>query len=247
MLPEHELHDLAQSIKTSGLLMPIVLDPDGVLLDGRNRLAACELAGVEPRFATYTGTDQRAYIWLSNVRRRHVTEGQRAMVHAMVLSASGHSLRTHAALHAISRSRLSLANTVLKNAPDLAERVRDGKIRLDAAHDIVRQRKAEAAAIQAQHDNLLRHAPDLAAQVTEGHFTLDAATATLAERQKAVRADQQHLTTIAEHWDTLQHLARHPDSLHTQQVLDGLTTEARALADHLITLEARAEEAHQHS
>ncbi|MER6303068.1 ParB/RepB/Spo0J family partition protein [Kitasatospora sp. NPDC001539] len=247
MLPEHELHDLAQDIKESGLLMPIVLDPDGVLLDGRNRLAACELAGIEPRFTAYTGTDQNEYILSSNLRRRHLSEGQRAMVHAMFLSVSGHSLRTHAKLHQFSRTRLSLANTVLKHAADLAEKVRDGKLPLDAAADIARQRKAEAEASQAKHANLLRHAPDLAVQVTEGHLTLDAATATLGERQEAIRQDQQRLTAIAERWTTLQNLARDPDSLHTHQVLDGLTPAARDLADRLIALEAQAKEVHQHS
>ncbi|MFF2142070.1 ParB/RepB/Spo0J family partition protein [Kitasatospora sp. NPDC058190] len=182
MLPEHEMYDLAESIKEFGLTMPIVLDPDGVLLDGRNRLSACELAGVEPRFTTYTGTDQTAYILSSNLRRRNLSEGQRSMIHAMVLSVSGHSLRTHAKLHDISRTRLSLANTVLKRAPDLADQVRDGKLGLDAASDMVRERKARADAIQAQHDRLRRHAPDLAAQVTEDQLTLDAATVALDQR-----------------------------------------------------------------
>ncbi|TQF04588.1 plasmid replication/partition related protein [Kitasatospora acidiphila] len=247
MLPEHELYDLAQSIKEFGLLLPIVLDPDGVLLDGRNRLAACELAGVEPRFTTHTGTDQREYIYLSNVVRRHLSEGQRAMVHAMFLSLSGHSLRTHAKLHDISRTRLSLANTVLKYARDLAEKVRDGKLGLDAAADVARQRKAEAEAIQAKHENLRRHAPDLAVQVTEGHLTLDDATQLLSQRQEEVRNDQQYLTAIAERWDALQTLAHHPDSLHTRQVLDGLTDKARTLAHRLIALETQPEATLQHS
>ncbi|MEU6967466.1 ParB N-terminal domain-containing protein [Kitasatospora aureofaciens] len=182
MLREDELHDLAESIKAEGLAMPIVLATDGVLLDGRNRLAACELVGVEPRFTTYSGADQTAYVIAANVRRRNLSEGQRAVIHAMALSPSGHSLRTHAKLHDISRTRLSLANTVLKNAPDLAEQVRLGVLGLDAANDLIRRRKAEAETIQAQHDHLLRHAPDLAAQVTEGHLTRDAATAALDKR-----------------------------------------------------------------
>lgn len=246
MLPEDELHDLAESIKESGLELPIVLDPDGVLLDGRNRLAACQLAGVEPRFTTYAGTDQIAFIASCNLLRRNLSEGQRAMIHAMVLSVSGHSLRTHAKLHSFSRTRLSLANTVLKYSPDLAEKVRDGKLPLDSAADLVRRRKAEAEAAQAKHDHLRRHAPDLAVRVTEGHLTLDDATQALAERQEAIRRDQQHLTAIAEHWDALQNLARRPDSLHTRQVLGGLTAEVRTLADRLITLEGQPEEAHRH-
>ncbi len=245
MLAEDELYDLAEAIKTHGLLRPIVLDPDGVLLDGRNRLAACELAGVTLAFTTYSGTDQTEYIFASNVRRRHISAGQRAMVQAMFLSASGHSLRTHAKLHALSRSRLSLANTVLKTAPDLAERVRDGKLPLDAAADMARERKAKADADQAAYDALRRSAPDLANRVTEGDLTLAAATQEPWQRQEAVRHDQQRLAAIAERWDILQALARQPDSLHTRQVLDGLVSDHHALITRLAAYEAKCGDADQ--
>ncbi len=46
---------LAASIKKNGLLEPILLLPDGLILNGRNRYQACIEVGVEPRFATYEG------------------------------------------------------------------------------------------------------------------------------------------------------------------------------------------------
>jgi ParB-like nuclease domain len=46
---------LRRDIKARGLLQPIVLDAEGRVLDGRNRLAACEKAGIEPMFETYAG------------------------------------------------------------------------------------------------------------------------------------------------------------------------------------------------
>lgn len=45
MLDPDELLALAESIKIEGLHQDIVLDTDGALLDGRNRLAACERSG----------------------------------------------------------------------------------------------------------------------------------------------------------------------------------------------------------
>ena len=48
VLPEGELVELAESIRANGLRNPIVITPEGLVLDGRNRLAACELVDVEP-------------------------------------------------------------------------------------------------------------------------------------------------------------------------------------------------------
>ncbi|MFZ3499055.1 ParB N-terminal domain-containing protein [Streptomyces sp. 5.8] len=93
MLPEDELHDLAESIKAEGQHKDIVLDRDGVVIDGRNRLAACKLAGIEPRFTTYNGDDPIRVIVSHNVHRRHISKGQQAMITVMACSFSGHSLR----------------------------------------------------------------------------------------------------------------------------------------------------------
>jgi len=76
MLSESELVALADDIKEQGLLQSITLLPDGTLLDGRNRLAACTRAAVRPRFVVYSGTDPIGYTVSINVRRRHMTEGQ---------------------------------------------------------------------------------------------------------------------------------------------------------------------------
>ncbi len=64
-LSAEELEELAADIKERGLIHPIVLDAEGRVLDGRNRLAACEIAEVEPRFTTYEGEDPGAMPWLS--------------------------------------------------------------------------------------------------------------------------------------------------------------------------------------
>ena len=50
MLNEQELQDLADDIKANGLLNKISRDKDGQILEGRNRLKACQIAGVQPQF-----------------------------------------------------------------------------------------------------------------------------------------------------------------------------------------------------
>jgi hypothetical protein len=48
------LDELAADIKDRGLIEPIVL-LHGQVLDGKNRLAACRIAGVKPRFVAWDG------------------------------------------------------------------------------------------------------------------------------------------------------------------------------------------------
>ena len=56
---EDELQNLTDDIRAHGLLDPIVLF-EGMILDGRNRAAACERAGVAPRYVRFAGDREDA-------------------------------------------------------------------------------------------------------------------------------------------------------------------------------------------
>jgi len=73
--------DLRASIASNGLREPIVLH-EGMVLDGRNRLRACEETGTPPRFRELDGADPLAFVLDANLHRRHLSESQRAAVGA---------------------------------------------------------------------------------------------------------------------------------------------------------------------
>ncbi len=65
---------LVESIKTKGLLYPIQIDRQGLLVDGRCRLRACKLLGFEIPNSQIQISDTSPYsIAESNVARRHLT------------------------------------------------------------------------------------------------------------------------------------------------------------------------------
>jgi ParB-like chromosome segregation protein Spo0J len=72
---EDELQDLTDDIRAHGLIAPIVLF-EGMILDGRNRAAACERAGVAPRYVSFEGGREDALILVvsHNLKRRHLTK-----------------------------------------------------------------------------------------------------------------------------------------------------------------------------
>jgi ParB-like chromosome segregation protein Spo0J len=72
---EDELQDLTDDIRAHGLIDPIVLF-EGMILDGRNRAAACERAGVVPHYVHFGGGREDALILVisHNLKRRHLTK-----------------------------------------------------------------------------------------------------------------------------------------------------------------------------
>lgn len=76
-----EFAALVTDIREQGLREPVTLF-DGMILDGRNRYKACLEAGAECPTQVFTGTDPVAFVISANLRRRHLTESQRAMVAA---------------------------------------------------------------------------------------------------------------------------------------------------------------------
>jgi hypothetical protein len=146
MMTDEELADLAADITANGLLHPIVVDKDGVLIDGRNRDRACEIAGIEPATVLFEGDDPRAYIIATNISRRHLTKGQQAMAVAMIYPAPGKGGRgkkktMDETSTLFSPKRLQLARTVLAYSSDLAHAVLDGSKFLDAAYDEAKKAK----------------------------------------------------------------------------------------------------------
>jgi ParB-like chromosome segregation protein Spo0J len=167
-----EFDQLVDSVATAGLMHPLVLDPAGVLLDGRNRLRACEKAGVAPRFVVYEGDDITDYVVRVNIQRRHLTPGQRDFLALDLLphyereakirqghgrTAPGKSLPADqpealprqesrdAAAKAVGGSGrgVSKAKRVSSVAPDLEEKVRSGEMALDTAEKQAARRQKE--------------------------------------------------------------------------------------------------------
>lgn len=82
LVPEmsaEQFAELRDDIAVNGLREAIVLY-DGQVLDGRHRLRACEEAGAEPRFRTYDGDQPATFVVSLNLKRRHLTASERAVV-----------------------------------------------------------------------------------------------------------------------------------------------------------------------
>lgn len=79
MMDQAQLQDLADDIKKNGQLQFIWLY-EGMILDGRNRYAACQLAGIQPKTKDYTGDEPTAFAVSLNDKRRHMNKGSLAAV-----------------------------------------------------------------------------------------------------------------------------------------------------------------------
>lgn len=84
MIDGEQLEQLKKDIKEHGLMQPIVLF-EGKILDGRNRYKACKDIGIEPKFEEYKGTKPLEFVISGNLKRRHLTADQRAVISLEVM------------------------------------------------------------------------------------------------------------------------------------------------------------------
>lgn len=205
-LTEDELAELADDIKANGLRNPIVMY-DGLILDGRNRAAACGRAGVQAAFVEFDGTDDEALAFVQSINgaRRHQSKGSLAASWALSQIAAnkrsngrweyGASKGQDLDLHKQWRAMLGV---IADHAPDLLVEVRDDSLSLDAAHarargirDAEMELLAEQERIEAEEAAALAALPQEYAK--EIGATYSSARVAFAAWEDANRAEAAHL------------------------------------------------------
>lgn len=159
-MSEQEYQELKGDIAGSGQLEPIVLFA-GQILDGRHRYRACLELGIEPWFKEFDGPDSLLdYVVSANLRRRHLTESQRAMAMASLckLERGRPALKAVEAVEAEAENREispitkaiaaekagvdpKTMHSAMKvdrhGAPELVEAVKQGRVSVSAAAKVV--------------------------------------------------------------------------------------------------------------
>ena len=155
-----EYSGLVESIKEYGLNHPILVW-QGKIIDGRHRHMACKEAGVEPEYQYLPDdTDFEAVkdrVVAENFLRRELTIGQRAMTASALANMSvgrnwdqnsncanlrdNTSNQEAADRLGVSPRSVKTAKEVKRDAPDLAAKVSDGSMTLNAARQESRKRK----------------------------------------------------------------------------------------------------------
>jgi ParB-like chromosome segregation protein Spo0J len=206
MMTPAELDALVVDVKDNGLRHPIVRY-QGKILDGRNRLKACEVAGVEPTFVDHEGDDASALALVEslNVERRDLSSGQRAMVAAKRWRVNGNTkpggkrvkgqitdsnltVSGLAKKYKVGNTAILQCRDLLDQADDLVEQVAMGTMSPAEAFGKLAERQKEAADNERLADLIAEYRDDVSA----GRMTQEEAIARArdAERQRKEKEEQ---------------------------------------------------------
>ncbi len=203
MIPKEELQELADDIKANGLIHPIIIK-DGLLIDGRNRREACRIAGIEPEVQELNGQDINAYIIASNINRRHMTKGQRAMAVAKIYPEAAKVKRKDSGslnIKELNGSYISQARTVLKHLPDLADNVLSGGIALANAYEDAKDYIESTESDDKKLEKLQAKAPEIANKVIEGDMELNEAVTEYDEKLEKEKVERMGWWSILKDMD----------------------------------------------
>jgi len=199
-LSDVDLQQLADDIEKNGQRHPIVIDEDGAVLDGRNRLAACQLRGVEPEFEVFRGSDAEKleFVVSLNLSRRHLDTSQRALVasNLATLRNGMNATKQAAGIPAasitqseaaerlnVSRDSVQVARKIQENAaPEVVEAVERGELSLSKAAKLTKaqpdkKKQAKAVASGTVDKEVQKAAPEKPRVDSDGHVELTAVIA----------------------------------------------------------------------
>lgn len=165
LMTDAELTDLATNIKRNGLIHPVVVWGKR-LVDGRNRLLACERSGCNPRVKVRDFADDDEaidYVVSANLERRHLGTGQRAMVASRLktlgrggdrrskdFKAGIPTLKKNADRLNVGRDSVMCADQVRAHGtPELVAAVDEGKLAVSTAASVAKLPKDEQQAAMA--------------------------------------------------------------------------------------------------
>ena len=159
LLDGDEFDALVADIRAYGLRQKIILF-EGMILDGRNRYAACLEAGIEPRFEVFNGADPLAFVVSLNLQRRHLSKSQRAIVAAKIATlkdgqrsdlVQGLPIGRAAEMLNVGERSVARAKAVLdEGIPELATAIERGEISVSAAAELARLPEPEQREIVAR-------------------------------------------------------------------------------------------------
>lgn len=199
LMSADELAALAADIKANGLRQPIVLDGDGRLVDGRNRLRACEIARVKPEFVSVNGDDPVSLVVSLNVKRRNLSQSQRAIAAAESWNLVGPGTSQDSRAKKLARL-FGVNNAYVSQAraldSELAAEVKAGTRPLADAYEEQQNRKRAATMREQSLDSLRQSAPDLADLVQEGQLGLSEALAAARKRDEEAAEERRTRTRL---------------------------------------------------
>jgi hypothetical protein len=178
MMPEKDLSNLVSDIKKNGLQNKIILY-ESKILDGRNRYRACIIAGVNPEFCEYNGSDPVRYNISLNLIRRHLNQSQRSVVASKIAITKEHggdrrsdqvanmqheiTVSEAAKIFNVSERMIRTVKEIEQNSPEFIRNIEDGDITVTAAAKEIKHRKkkkADAESVKVSEIQSILHKTD---------------------------------------------------------------------------------------
>jgi hypothetical protein len=148
---------LVEDIKVKGQEVPVVMWNDQVL-DGRNRVRACQQLGIAVKSIPYEGKDPLGFVWSANYLRRHLNETQRGIAAVKVANMRRGGSGANPSIEGIPKKSQAAAakdfnvsvatverasNLVKKGAPEVVKAAQKGQIKLGGLTKLLAKTKEE--------------------------------------------------------------------------------------------------------